>query len=67
MRDIRDLLQVQFVRLAQQQLAEPPIFAQDKRVIEAGNEEDFLHAKRHEVIETFEPLFRVRDRFRCLP
>ena len=37
-----------------QQLVEPAVFAQDERVVEAGDQQDVVHAERHQVLEALE-------------
>ena len=37
-----------------QQLVEPAVFAQDERVVEAGDQQDIVDLKRHQVLEAFE-------------
>ncbi len=59
-RDARHLMKVQFQRFADQQFIEPPIFAQDERVVEAGDEQNVVHAERHQVLEAFEEAFGGR-------
>ena len=66
MRDSRNLLQIQFQRLADQQLIQPPILAQDERVIQARHQQDVVHAKWHQLFEAFEQPLRIEFRARAL-
>ena len=62
MRNPRNLLQIEFARLADEQFVEAAIFAQDEGIVEIGNEQDILHAKRHEPVETFKRIFGIEKR-----
>ena len=55
-----DLVHVQLQRLADQQLVEAAVLAQDEGVVEAGDQQDVVHAERHQVLEAFEVELRVR-------
>ena len=46
------LLQLQ--RFADQQLVEAAVLAQDEGVVEAGDQQDVVHAERHQVLEGVE-------------
>jgi hypothetical protein len=63
--DAGNLLGVQFERLCDQEFIEAAVFAEDKRVIEAGDQKDVLDLERHQVFEAFKALFGVEDRFGC--
>ena len=60
-RDAGNLMQIELQRFADQQLVEPAVFAQDERVVEAGDEQDVVHAERHQVLEAFEEAFGGRS------
>ena len=62
MGDPGNLPQVQLQRFVDQEFVQPAIFAQDERIVEARDQQNILHAKRHEVLETFETLFGVENR-----
>ena len=62
MRDPGNLLQVQFERFVDQQFVEAAVFAQDERVVETGDQQDVLHAERHQVLEAFKALFGIENR-----
>ena len=59
-----NLLQVEFERFVDQQLVEPAIFAQDERIVEAGDEKNVLHLERHQVVEALKALFGVEGEIR---
>ena len=56
-RDSRNVLQVELVRFADQQLVQAAVFAQNERVVQAGHQQDVLHPEGHQVLEGFEELF----------
>src|ERR1017187_6105861 len=62
MRDAGDLMNVQLQRLAHQQLVEAPVLAQDEGVVQAGDQQNVVHAERHQVLEALELELRGRDR-----
>ena len=62
MRDAGNLLQIQFERFVDQQLVQPPVFAQDERIVEAGDQQDVLHPERHQVLEALEARFGIEKR-----
>src|ERR1700733_14951568 len=59
--DSGNLLQIKFARLANQQLIQPPIFAQNKGVVQIGDQQNILHAKRHQPFETLKRVLRVKN------
>ena len=61
MGDAGDVLQMQFQRVADQQLVEPSVFAQNERIVEAGYQQDVAHPEGHEILECLEELFRIGD------
>src|ERR1700688_2108036 len=61
MRDTGNLLQVQFERFVDQQFIKPAIFAQDERIVKAGNQKNVLDLERHQVVEAFEARFSVEE------
>ena len=63
MRDPRNLPEVQFQGLVDQQFVETAVFAQNERVIQARYEQNVLHTERHQVLEAFKPLFGIEDGF----
>ena len=54
MGDARRMLEVQFKGLSDEQFVQAPVFAQDERIVEAGDKQNVLHPKGHQVFETFE-------------
>src|ERR1019366_7795740 len=58
-RDAGDLMNVQLQRLAHQQLVEAPVLAQNERVVQAGDQQNVVHAERHQVFEALELELRV--------
>jgi hypothetical protein len=61
MSDPWNLAEIQFEGFINQQFAQTSIFAKDEGIIEAGDQKNIVDAKRHQVLETFEPLLRVND------
>ena len=61
MSNARNLLQVEVERFVDQQFVETPILAQNKRVVEAGDQKYVLHFERHQVLEAFKALFGFED------
>ncbi len=61
MSDPGNLLLLEFERFADQQLVQPPVLAQDERVVEAGDEQNVLHPKGHQVLESLEEPLGVYD------
>jgi len=47
-------MQVQLQRLADQQLIKAAVLAQDERIVQAGDQQDVVHAERHQVLERVE-------------
>ena len=60
-----NLVQVQLQRLADQQLVEAAVLAQDEGVVEAGDQQDVVHAERHQVLEAFEQAFGLGRGIGC--
>ena len=61
MGDAGDVLEMQFERVADQQLVEPSVFAQNERIVEARHQQDVAHAEGHQLLECLEELFRIGD------
>ena len=61
MRDAGNLLQVEFEGFVDEQLVEAAVFAQDERIVEAGDQKDVLHLERHQVVEAFEAGFGIEE------
>ena len=57
-----NLVQIQLQRLADQQLVEAAVLAQDERVVEAGDQQDVVHPERHQVLEALEEALGRRGR-----
>ena len=53
--------QIEFERLPDQQLIQAAVLAQDERVVEAGDEQNVLHAEGHQVLEALEEALGVDD------
>ena len=51
-------MQVQLQRLADQQLIKAAVLAQDERIVKAGDQQDIVHAKGHQVLEALEEVLR---------
>ena len=66
MRNSGNILQMKVERLFQQQLVQSPVFAQNERVVQAGNEQDVVHAEGHEILEAFEEVLRARSLRGCM-
>ena len=60
--DAGDLMNVQLQRLAHQQFVEASVLAQNEGVVQAGNQQNVVHAERHQVLEALELELRVRCR-----
>src|ERR1035438_1538806 len=54
MRDAGDLMNVQLQRLAHQQFVQASVLAQNEGVVQAGNQQNVVHAERHQVLEALE-------------
>src|ERR1035437_1477320 len=54
MRDAGDLMNVQLQRLAHQQLVQASVFAQNEGVVQAGDQQNVVHAERHQIFEALE-------------
>ena len=61
MSDPGNLLQVQFERFVDEQFVEPPVFAQDERVVQARHQKNVLHLEGHEIFEAFKALLGVKN------
>ena len=59
MRDSRDLLKMQVQRFANQQFIQAAVFLQDERIVEAGNQQDVLHAEGHQMVEALKEAFGI--------
>jgi hypothetical protein len=59
--DSGNLLLLKFERFPNQQLIQPPIFTQNERVVKAGDQQNILYPKGHQVLEALEEAFRVND------
>ena len=53
-----NLVEIQLQRFVNQQLIETPVFAQDERIVEAGDQQDVVHSERHQVLEALEETLR---------
>ena len=60
MGDAGDLVDVELQRLADQQLVQAAVLAQDEGVVEAGDQQNVVHPERHQVLEAVHQAFRKR-------
>ena len=58
-------MQVQLQRLADQQLIKAAVLAQDERIVQAGDQQDVVHAERHQVLEGVEQALSLRRGIGC--
>ena len=63
MSDAGNLSQVEFERFIDQQFVEAAIFAEDKGIVEAGDEQDVLDLEGHQVVEAFQAGFGIEEGF----
>ncbi len=61
MGDPGNLLLLEFERFPDQQLIQPPVLAQNERVVEAGDQQNILHPEGHQVLEALEEALGVDD------
>src|SRR5664279_2884787 len=61
MRDAGDLMNVQLQRLAHQQFVEASVLAQNEGVVEARDQQNVVHAERHQIFEALELPLGGRD------
>src|SRR5271157_34432 len=50
-------MDVQLERLADQQFVEAAVLAQDERIVQAGYQQNIVHAEGHQVLEALEEVF----------
>src|SRR5271157_1034547 len=60
-------MDVQLEGLADQQFVEAAILAQDKRIVQAGYQQNIVHAEGHQVLEALEKAFGLGCGVVCWP